>query len=151
MRLNVNRFGFDDLFEDEDPFKGVSKEDLAARGLDSKGNKLPDDEIIGEDTIYKLFDIESAELLTWFDLGEDEWEQLDYVQDQEGMFFRYGGNIFDLGEFIRTPDGGDLKRAGWDGMNAQSYYNGYVVKFNDSNDGVIVARITWVAREDTEQ
>lgn len=131
------------LFEEKDPFDSVSPEDLAKRGVDIKGRKLPDEEILGQESKVSLYDIEEVEILYWHDLDADEHEELDYVQDQEGSFFRYDGNIFDLGNFMRTEKGHELYDAGWHGYEGSSIGTGYVVKIDDSGDGVTIARAVW--------
>jgi len=76
-----------------------------------------------------------------WDLSEDGRAEFDYMDDiNEGSFFRYRGNVYDLGEFVRiVPQGatggpfchydhtGALK--GWDGIATDSFFSGVVVKY----------------------
>ena len=54
-------------------------------------------------------------------------------------FFRYKGNVYDLGEAMRTPDETGFKD--WDGYYGDSYFSGVLVRMDpDDNDRVIVGR-----------
>ena len=143
MRLDMKVDEFGALFEDV--FQGPSKEDMENRGLDAEGHKLPDEIIISDDgeTKYSLHDIQEVEILYWHDLTPEEQEELDYIDDQEGSFFRYNDQIFDLGNFIRTQPQDTLNAAGWNGVETAGYSNGWIVKLEDGGDGLTVARISW--------
>jgi hypothetical protein len=91
----------------------------------------------------------------------DQWEvtaaeqkELDYIDWGNGADgfrgFRYKGQIYDLGEFVRiVPQGqvggpfahydhtGELK--GWDGIATDSYFSGVVVKYR--GDTVVVGLV----------
>ena len=73
------------------------------------------------------------DILCWYDLTDNEREELDYIDDDNGMFFRYRGDIYDIGEFMRT----DIP--GWDGAIGTSYFSGILIKLTDDNERVIVA------------
>ena len=75
----------------------------------------------------------SRDILYWNELTDTERETLDYVNDDSGIFFRYRGDIYDIGEFMRT----DIP--GWDGVMGTSYFSGVLIKLTDDNDHVIVA------------
>lgn len=83
-----------------------------------------------------------------WDLSEEERAEFDYIADSDhelweevpNQFFRYRGNVYDLGEFVRiVPQGatggpfchydhtGALK--GWDGIATDSFFSGVVVKY----------------------
>ena len=65
----------------------------------------------------------------------DQKERPDY--ETEGPFFRYKENLYDLSEFLRTPD--ELKD--WDGYSPESFFSGVLVKYaKDDPDRVIVGR-----------
>lgn len=103
-----------------------------------------------------------------WDLQPDDLREFDYIVPHEGrtwmeqekdwmdsgaQFFRYRGQLYDLGEFVRiVPPGqagggfahydhtGDL--VGWDGIATDSYFSGTVVKLVDDGDSVIVGLLT---------
>lgn len=77
-----------------------------------------------------------------WDLSEEERAEFDYMDDiNEGSFFRYRGNVYDLSEFVRIVHPGradpnpfchwDHTGAlrGWDGIATDSYFSGVVVKY----------------------
>jgi hypothetical protein len=75
------------------------------------------------------------DVLYWFDLSDKERKDFDYIKDDESpTFFRYRGNVYDLGEFMRHafPD-----LSGWDGYSPDSYFSGVVVRFVDDYDRVV--------------
>lgn len=77
-----------------------------------------------------------------WELTAKEREDFDYV-DWAGVedgtsgasFFRYRGELYDLGEFERaTP-----AVPGWDGMQSDSHFSGIVVRYaNESCETVVV-------------
>jgi len=81
-----------------------------------------------------------------FELSQVERAEFDYLDDIESAsFFRYKGQIYDLGEFMRI--GRNIaphpQRPGWekfDGYSSDSYFSGVLVKFCDDQEWVIVAR-----------
>ena len=72
------------------------------------------------------------EVLTSFDLTEKEAKEFDYLdlENGEGSFFRYRGDAYDLGEFMRwdNPDSPTCK--GWDGFRSDSFFSGIVVNYS---------------------
>ena len=75
-------------------------------------------------------------LMSAHELSPAELKAFDYLGEDEGTFFRYRGNVYDLGEFMRT-DSKDLK--GWDGFSADTYFSGVAVKLSEDGDQVKVA------------
>ena len=70
------------------------------------------------------------------ELSPAELKEFDYLGEDEGTFFRYRGNVYDLGEFMRTLNE-ELK--GWDGFAADTYFSGVAVKLSEDGDQVKVA------------
>ncbi len=77
-----------------------------------------------------------------YELTESERKEFDYYKDPEDLddatFFRYKGNVYDLGEAMRlkhTPPG---VFEGWDGYYVESIFSGVLVKFVDDGEQVIV-------------
>jgi hypothetical protein len=88
---------------------------------------------------YELSAAERAEFdyLTWdaIDAGEDS-----------ASFFRYRGDLHDLGEF--TADTGLLKGSGlptsltnWDGYRSDSFYSALVVRYVNDFEQVVVGLV----------
>jgi hypothetical protein len=67
-----------------------------------------------------------------------EFEYLDWKAIEEGhdsaSFFRYKGQVYDLGEFTWHPD------SIWDGIQHDSHFSGIVVRYVDDYERVIVGR-----------
>lgn len=83
-----------------------------------------------------------------WDLTEKEAKEFDYLEPDEGLFFRYKGNVYDLGEFFRiTPPGSKRNHPtecqepafqGWDGYQSDSFFHGLLVKFVDNDTDKII-------------
>jgi ribosomal protein L30E len=74
-----------------------------------------------------------------FELSNKERQEFDYYTGEEldnATFFRYKGNIYDVGEFMRCPD----SLAPWHGYSSDSYFSGVVVKIVDNGESVIVGQ-----------
>jgi len=72
-----------------------------------------------------------------------EFDYLDWEAIKEGndsaSFFRYKGQLYDLGEFQRLSDLPSLSPLqGWDGYLSDSYFSGLVVKYTADMEGIIV-------------
>jgi hypothetical protein len=82
-------------------------------------------------------------LIDAYQLTAAERQQFDYLDwsaidrgDDSATFLRYKGQLYDLGEFMRTGI------PGWDGIAADSAFSGTLVRFvKDDSDYVIVGRI----------
>lgn len=72
----------------------------------------------------------------------EEFDYLDWAAIDDGRddadFFRYKGQLYDLGEFMRTPNSGDFDS--WDGYRSDSFFSGLLVKFANDFEDVIVGR-----------
>lgn len=94
------------------------------------------------------------DLIDGFQLTAKEREQFDYLDwdkiesgNDSASFFRYKGELYDLGTFMRGEDIDDdsvpeVKRH-WDGFFADSFFSGLAVRFTDDYEGVVVALMTW--------
>lgn len=74
-----------------------------------------------------------------FQLSDKERAEFDYYAEQglcDARFFRYKGQLYDLGEFQITA--GDLKAQGWQRYASDSYFSGVVVKYRNDYESVIV-------------
>lgn len=63
-----------------------------------------------------------------------DWEKIDNGEDS-ATFFRYKGRLYDLGEFVRTPE--SLKP--WDGMAYDTVFSGVLIRLVD-DDQIIVGQ-----------
>lgn len=81
-----------------------------------------------------------------FELSNKEKEQFDYLDDvDQCSFFRYKGDIYDLGEFMRIDKviSPHPQRPGWeewDGYSSDSYFSGTLVRYASDYESVIVGR-----------
>ena len=83
-------------------------------------------------------------LYAW-ELSTKELSEFDYMDDEEkesAQFFRYKGNVYDLGEFLVVENNttfGELSQ--WHGYQGDSYFSGLVVKYTDNRyESIIVGR-----------
>ena len=76
-------------------------------------------------------------VLYWQDLEANEQSELSDSHDtvQESTFFRYRGQVYDIGEFMITQS--PLLSA-WDGVFGTSYFSAVLVKYSDDGDAVKV-------------
>lgn len=81
-----------------------------------------------------------------FELSNKEKEQFDYLDNiEECSFFRYKGEIYDLGEFMRidkavAPHPQRPEWEDWDGYSSDSYFSGVLVRYTSDYEAVIVGR-----------
>lgn len=78
-----------------------------------------------------------------------DWQAIDNGEDS-AEFFRYRGELYDIGEFSRIiPPGSKSCHpmecdspdfVGWCGYTSDSYFSGMLVKYVDNGERVIVAR-----------
>ena len=68
--------------------------------------------------------------------------QFDWVEDIEDdrCFFEYRGLIYHLSEFLRNNSDKDDVTYGWDGIAADSYFSGTLVRLCADSDYVVVGR-----------
>lgn len=88
-----------------------------------------------------------------FDLTEKERKEFDYLDfttdcqdntgDNEGnyrQFFRYKGNVYDLGDCMRVEESNTLCK-GWDGYYGETFFSAVVVKYVNNFESVIVGQV----------
>jgi len=82
-----------------------------------------------------------------YELSEKERKEFDYLNweaidkgEDSATFFRYKGQLYGLGEFMRIDDStGELN--GWHGVCSGSAFHGIIIKFPDNNmDSVVVGQ-----------
>lgn len=92
-----------------------------------------------------------CDILGEFQLTDDERQEFDWMSEDEldsSEFFRYDGNVYNLGEFMTVPTGlfpplvqtdeeGEKTTTHWDGYASDSFFSGVVVRFHE--DYVIAA------------
>ncbi len=84
-------------------------------------------------------------LIDAYQLTEKEREEFDYLDwkvitsgDDDATFFRYKGQLYDLGDFMLCPS--DFQFEGWTGYYSDSAFSGILIKLCDNNDYIIVGR-----------
>lgn len=83
-------------------------------------------------------------ILSWHDLAKEEQSEFDYMDDdckECASFFRYMGNVYDLGEAIRVPEKGELEKLGWQGMYSESAFCGVVVRYTQDLECIVVGMV----------
>ena len=75
-----------------------------------------------------------------FELTDKQKIDFDYLGENinENRFFKYKGHIYDISQFMRTPD--NLKLLSFDGYMSDSYFSGILIKLCEDSDYIIVAR-----------
>jgi hypothetical protein len=79
------------------------------------------------------------DVLFGYDLTDRERAEFDYIDaDEIGTheFFRYLGEVYDLGEFTVAPSQSPI--SDWDGYLGDSFFSGVVVKYVEDCERVIV-------------
>lgn len=71
-----------------------------------------------------------------------DWDALDAGEERE-TFFRYKGELYDIGEFMYIdpsmyPSHWGLE--GWHGIKNESFFSGMLLKYSEDTEYVIVAR-----------
>lgn len=88
-----------------------------------------------------------SEILSFFDLSEDQQAQALDSRDQEKaeetsyVLFNYPNRteVLGLDMFMSFGIGGGKKNPIWDGYYCNCFFAAYFIKFNQSNDGVLIA------------
>ena len=76
-----------------------------------------------------------------YELTAKERLEFDYYTSDElndAEFFRYRGQMYDLGEFM--PTSGNLRALGWQGIATDTYFSGTIVRIDQDGEYVIVGR-----------
>jgi len=85
------------------------------------------------------------EILSWYDLTPREQKEFSYLESnnvrttEDAKFVKYRGQLYDLGEFVRTsnlPVGSPLRN--WDGYHSDSYFSGIVCKYRYDGESVVM-------------
>jgi len=84
------------------------------------------------------------EILYGFDLTKKERLEFDYLSNADldtHTFIRYRKCVYDLGEFILTPQNEPARQelndlSDWHGYQSSSFFSGVVVKFSDDYESV---------------
>lgn len=78
------------------------------------------------------------DIISWYDLTEKEQKEFDYINTEnqiDALFFRYKGNVYDIGEAVYITSMGD-----WEGIYSQSYFHGVLIKIDPYMESVIVGQ-----------
>jgi hypothetical protein len=99
-------------------------------------------------TEYKIVKREQSDVVDACELTEDERAEFDYLDwaaidagTDSASFFRRGGELYDLGEFILTEESGELRRLGYHGLRPDSFFSGIAVHLDPDGESVISALV----------
>ena len=73
------------------------------------------------------------DILSWYDLTPEEQKEFDYLEEGDGLFFRYKNWAYDLGEAMRIEG-----VAGWQGYYSGTAFSGVLIRYTSDYDRVIV-------------
>jgi hypothetical protein len=69
-----------------------------------------------------------------------EFDYIDWRVEDSASFFRYKGDLHDLGEFSVWTTRPEELRA-WDGYRADSFFSALVVRYKDDFESVVVGLV----------
>lgn|SRR5574343_179876 len=85
-----------------------------------------------------------------YELTEEERKEFDYLNweaidkgEDSATFFRYKGQLYDLGEFMGVPDTMENCHGfkGWQGYQSDSFFSGILIKYiPDDYEQIIVGQ-----------
>lgn len=81
-----------------------------------------------------------------YELTDKERIEFDYLEEdelRERAFFKYKGETYDMGEFMRVTDVMALHNdqlKDWHGYMADSYFSGILVRYTDNDDEIVVGQ-----------
>jgi len=81
------------------------------------------------------------DIISGWDLTPQEREEFDHYTTEEldcASFFRYKGEVYDLGEFMRWDNVDSPTRQNWDGCHSDSFFSAIVVRLCNDNEQVVV-------------
>lgn len=81
------------------------------------------------------------DILHAWQLTEKELAEFDYLEGKRldfASFFRYKGDVYDLGEFMCCPDNFQFKN--WAGYCSDSFFSGILIKYCNNFEQVIVGQ-----------
>jgi len=86
-----------------------------------------------------ITNIVSCPIRYGYEVPEKFRSYFDYIDDiNDGSFFEYRGQWYNLGEFTRAPE--DVVKLGWQGIAGDSHFSGILIKLSDGACSVIVGR-----------
>lgn len=81
-------------------------------------------------------------IVRWHDLTPKEQAEFDYLDTEDRQdsteFFRYRGNVYDIGEFMSCKSWPDVGK--WEGYHSESAFSGILIRIVDDYERVIVGR-----------
>ena len=83
---------------------------------------------------------EHCDILSAFDLSNDEVDGFEYLEDSSGSFFRHDGSVYDLGEFMH-PHLRELSE--WEGFYPESFDSGVLFKYDDNDETLTIGHCTY--------
>lgn len=94
------------------------------KGITIRGNNTPHD------------------LVYWHELTPREQKELDYLDTdarrEDAIFFRYRGNVYDLGEFPRVESYAPDYLQAFDAFSSDTFFSGVGIILTDDNERVLV-------------
>lgn len=85
------------------------------------------------------------DIIESWEISEEERKDFDYIDwskvdrgEDSVSFFRYKGELYDLGDFMRIPETLDFE--GWDGYISDTFFSGILVKYTDDFESVVAGR-----------
>lgn len=87
---------------------------------------------------------------------ESDYDYMKQEEIENQMYVKYKGDIFGLDSFIRIPNNPwaphaeEIFPAGWSGYCELGYGFGYLIKFSDDGESVLIANY-YYERDDNEE
>jgi len=81
-------------------------------------------------------------LINGYELTTDERKDFDYYTEDEidcATFFKFRGQVYDLGEFMRIDNHPDTEFSAYAGYRSDSFFSGLLIKLSNCGDMVRVA------------
>ena len=92
-------------------------------------------------TLEIITDHKTRYTIDGYELSDSELKQFDYLENpRDGLFFRYRGQLYDIGEFMRVSEDSPLAIAGFNGYMSETYFSGIAIKLSPDGESVTVAR-----------
>lgn len=83
-----------------------------------------------------------------YELSPAERAEFDYIDwtaidrgEASASFFRYRGELYDLGEFLVWDNPASPTRDQWDGFRSDSFFSGLVVRYCADLDYVVIGEL----------
>lgn len=83
-------------------------------------------------------------VLQGYELPESARAEFDYMEPEEldcASFVQFKGQYFDLNDFMRVEQGGELHKLGWHGVNGTGFFHAYIIKLSDCGESAIVGQL----------